>query len=81
MWCFSVQWSNQPFQNSQHISGPSGWNSRSLSNCSPAREPKLAVLCMPGSVPPVSMKSVAPSEVNSGTSMPRLRMPSARAVR
>jgi len=24
VWCFSPQWSNQPHQNSMHISGPVG---------------------------------------------------------
>ncbi len=71
--CSVPQWSNQPHQNSMHISGPDARCRRSVANPSRAPEPKFAVASTPGTEPPVSMWSSGPSEVNSGTTTPHSR--------
>lgn len=79
--CAAPQWSNQPHQNSMHISGPSARCSRSVLNAARAPEPKFTVARTPGTEPPVSMWSSGPSEVNSGTSIPQSRSSAASEER
>ena len=79
-WC-SPQWSNQPSQNSEHISGPVGWWRRSVASRSAAREPKLPVLCSSGRLPASSISSVGWSTVVRGTTTPEARVRSTRCRR
>ncbi len=77
--CSAPQWSNQPHQNSMHISGPTGRCRRSTSKPSRAREPKFTVARTPGTLPPVSMWSSGPSDVHSSAVTPRPRSSSVSA--
>ncbi len=80
-WWWPPQLSNQPFQNSEHISGPVGWCRRSRSRRSFTREPKDAVLCSSGRLPFSIMSSSGWSTVISGTVMPMRSVSSVRALR
>src|ERR1039458_5620101 len=66
VWCFSPQWSNQPYQNSPHMRGTFSRkaakfeNSRSMSLSSP----KLMTESTPSSVPPARLDLPEPSEVD-----------------
>ncbi|KQQ09721.1 hypothetical protein ASF46_00900 [Rathayibacter sp. Leaf296] len=74
VWCWVPQSSNQPHQNSMHISGPVGWNSRSVARRSGVREPNEPVRCRPGRLPSASICGVGWSMVVSGTVTPASRV-------
>ena len=54
-WWWPPQSSNQPSQNSAHISGPVGWCRRSAASRSVTCEPNDAVACSSGRLPSASM--------------------------
>jgi hypothetical protein len=81
VWWWAPQWSNQPFQNSLHISGPVGWWARSTASRASAPEPNDAVRCRPSRLPASSISGDGWSTVVSGTVMPASRVCSASAFR
>ena len=57
-----------------HMSGPVGWNSRSVASRSSVREPNEPVRCRPGRLPSASICGVGWSIVVRGTVMPASRV-------
>ena len=55
VWCLPRKRSNQPHQNSMHISGPSGLKLFRAEKLPAGFEPKFAVTSAPGVVPPASI--------------------------
>ena len=65
VWCFSPQWSNQPYQNSPFILGTFCRKAAKLANSRSGLlpSPKLMTETTPSSVPPARLLRPEPSEV------------------